>query len=585
MIIETTVLATFLKDPLTKIFSWTFSEALKGTRNENIENSLKKLSTRITDVAKVKTIYKGDESIDLHEFYVPTRVDNVNQLIEYVSKIDSQSIVLEGTVGQGKSIFMRYLTYQEAKLGKRIPIFFELRRLEEKQSLQDAISKTINNWIPLFSKENFDKVTRSGDLVLFLDGFDEVPHERVTAILNEIESWCEQCPEMQMVISARPESEIQKSNYLKVYKLSRYTNPEQEKLIDKLVSDNEARLVLKASIKESTSEIKGLLKTPLMVTLFVMTYRAILEIPETQSEFYRSLFSILTTRHDKTKPGYKRPLSSNLSEVQLQNLFEEFCFITGNNNKLVIGYAEVIDIINKCIENQSFKASATTVLEDFSKVVCLLLKDGLSYTFIHKSIQEYFYASYIIKKPESAKIKFYSYYSINSRIYFQLPYAIYFLEVEDTYSYYKHLRLKVLKEYIECYKINSLSNTLIENLYILINNDNIEIALDDKGQVESCFFHAPKEIRNISNNIQDLIQKNDADTSGMTFGKYDFQKIIHLYDGCTRIIKIKDYFDKEDLVGLKVQLIEIGNSILNLKSEIEDFISKEDSIEIDLNNF
>lgn len=102
MVVTAAVLAALLKDPLTKAFSWTISEAVKGSRNQNIENSLKTLSTRITEVVKVKTIYKGDKSIDLHEFYVPTRVDNVGTRIECISDIDSQSIVLEGTVGQGK---------------------------------------------------------------------------------------------------------------------------------------------------------------------------------------------------------------------------------------------------------------------------------------------------------------------------------------------------------------------------------------------------------------------------------------------------------------------------------------------------
>ena len=58
MVITATVLATLLNGPLTKAFGWTLSEALKGTHNKNIEKSLKTLSTRITEVVKVKNIYK-----------------------------------------------------------------------------------------------------------------------------------------------------------------------------------------------------------------------------------------------------------------------------------------------------------------------------------------------------------------------------------------------------------------------------------------------------------------------------------------------------------------------------------------------
>ena len=440
MSITAAVLATLLKDPLTKAFVWTFKEALKGTRNQNIENSLKTLSTRITEVVKVKTIYKGDKSIDLHKFYVPTRVDNIGTRIECISDIDSQSIVLEGTVGQGKSIFMRYLTYQEARQSKRIPIFFELRRLDENQNLEEAVSLTINNWIHSFSKEHFTKIAESGNLVLFLDGFDELPHETVKKLLNEIEGWCERYPDMQLIISARPESEIQKSNYFKIYKLSSYRFHEQSKLIDKLVEEEKSREVLKQTIKESNHEIKGLLTTPLMITLFVMTYRALSEAPKSQTEFYKSLFSVLTSRHDKTKPGYKRQLSCKLS------------------------YSEAIEVIERCLANQKIIDSPEKLLEDFSKVVYLLLRDGLDYSFVHKSIQEYFYANFISKKSERAQEKFYLEYSNNIHLFFKAKGAVRFLEETSRYNYYKYFRLPIIEEYIEYYAITRNSNTLINNL-------------------------------------------------------------------------------------------------------------------------
>ena len=144
MIIEASILANLLKEPVTKSATWLFGKGSAVIKNRKIENSLQGLSEKITDVAKVKTIYKNDSSIDLHEFYIPTRVKNVNVQINKIIDINEKNIVLEGTVGQGKSIFMRYLTYQEARLGKRIPIFLELRKLETNQSLEDAVSSIVN---------------------------------------------------------------------------------------------------------------------------------------------------------------------------------------------------------------------------------------------------------------------------------------------------------------------------------------------------------------------------------------------------------------------------------------------------------
>jgi len=586
MVVTAAVLATLLKDPLTKALGWTFSEALKGSRNQKIEKSLESLSKRITDVIKVKTIYQGAKSINLNEFYVPTRVNDVETRIEHILNIDVSSIVLEGTVGQGKSIFMRYLTYQEARQGNRVPIFFELRRLEDNQSLEEAISLTINNWIESFSNENFVKIAESGNLILFLDGFDELPHEKVKTLLNEIEGWCERYPNMQLIISARPESEIQKSNYFKVYRLSSYRFHEQSKLVDKLVDDEKSREILKQTIKESTHEIQDLLTTPLMVTLFVMTYRALSEIPESQSDFYKSLFSVLTSRHDKTKPGYKRQLSSNLNEAQLQSVFEEFCFFTGNSNKLVLDYPEAIEIIKKCLHNQKISDNPTNILEDFSKVVCLLLKDGLNYSFVHRSIQEYFYASFILKKPERAQEKFYLEYAKNVRLFYKTTGVIEFLKEADKYNYYKYFKLPLLREYIKLYKIVENSNTVVNNIFVNHqSDDNLTIILDDNGKIASGSFCIPEILNRILElNVKRLIVGDAKRLASFAYGRIDLKNMSEGRLNVNSFKKIQDALNSNDLEKLINETIAVGNEIIILQREMEDYINQQDDIDIDVSD-
>lgn len=586
MVVTAAVLATLLKDPLTKALGWTFSEALKGSRNQKIEKSLESLSKRITDVIKVKTIYQGAKSINLNEFYVPTRVNDVETRIEHILNIDGSSIVLEGTVGQGKSIFMRYLTYQEARQGNRVPIFFELRRLEDNQSLEEAISLTINNWIESFSNENFVKIAESGNLILFLDGFDELPHEKVKTLLNEIEGWCERYPNMQLIISARPESEIQKSNYFKVYRLSSYRFHEQSKLISKLVEEEKSREILKQAIKESNHEIKELLTTPLMVTLFVMTYRALSDIPKSQTEFYKALFSVLTSRHDKTKPGYKRQLSCDLNETQLQGVFEEFCYLTGNKDKLILSYDESIEIINKCLVNQKIKDSPTKIIEDFSKVVCLLLKDGLNYSFVHKSIQEYFYASFISKKPERAQERFYLEYSKNIHLFYKTKGAIQFLKEASKYNYYKYFKLPLLIEYIELYKIVENSNSLVNSIFFSHeSDDHLTIILDDKGKITSGSFCIPKILNRIlESNVKNLIVGDTKRLTRFAYGRIDLKNMSEGRLNAKSFKKIQDTLNSNDLEKLINETIAVGNEIIILRREIEDYINQQDEIDIDVSD-
>ncbi len=570
MVAEVLIL-TALKEPVKKLANWIFDEVSDGIDNRSIEQSFQNLSSKVSNVIMVKTFYHINESINLRTFYVPTRVKDVSSVVDDIGKVDSGSVVLEGTVGQGKSIFMRYLTYQEANKGNRVPIFFELRRLIEDQDLEDAISTVISNWIPLFKKDNFKKIAESGQVVLFLDGFDEVPQENVNRLINEIEGWNERYPKMQVVISARPEAEIQKSIPFKVYKLAEYKFHEQKELIRKLVSDEEFQENLIKNIEESSLEIKELLKTPLMVTLFVKQYEVNLKIPKNQSEFYENLFSNIASLHDNTKAGFIRELNSKLDIVKLQEVFEEFCFFTGNSEKLVLGQPETIEIIKKCIENQSINANPNNVLKDFSTVVCLLLKDGSEYSFIHRSIQEYFYSSFITNKSPIAKESFYKKLLEDGDFYIKLRNVVDFLEKSDSYSYNKYFKLPIVNNYIDAFNITENSNTLIDSFYVYRNSSELKFQIINKDILKIHMYSIKEPFYNLYSSIHNSVMD---EYSHMSFG---ISNTVEDLEGEFKKLK---YFENTGFSdSAKFEASIVAKTLIEIKNETIESIRKKDGID------
>lgn len=559
-------LADELKEPAKKAFGWLFEKGKNKYDEHKLEKALNNLSDKIVKVIKVKTIYKGDDSIDLHGFYIPTRVESITTSINFVNDIGEQSMVLEGTVGQGKSIFMRYLTSQEAKQAQRIPLFYELRRLDDNDTLTSALSKQINNWITEFKESDFDRVAKTGGLVIFLDGFDEVPHDKVKRLLNEIEGWCERYPNMQIIISSRPEADIQRSNYLKVFKLSEYRFYEQSLLIDKLVEEHESNSLLKQAIKDSNTEIQELLKTPLMVTLFVMNYRGSLEIPTNQHEFYKNLFTILISRHDKTKPGFKREANSGLNELELQEVFEEFCFITFSMDILVFDDSKAIEVIKECLENQRISDNSRLVLSDLSKNLCLILKDGLEYTFIHKSIQEFYYASFVYNQPEM-KIEFYK--DCDNGFIANKSNILNFLESMDTYYFYKYYSIPVFTEFVRIFDISNSSNTLLESVYYRENQEdsNLEIRWAFGNVVNYGFSYfdvlTNKLVKKLAFSIKGIDRTMFFSICNEIEDK-DFEQI--------KIFLGESKFDE-----MKSEFMEYGNLILKDYNNMKEFIDRKDS--------
>ena len=154
--------------------------------------------------------------------------------------------------------------------------------------------------------------------------------------------------------------------------------------------------------------IASILTTPLMVALVVVRFRIEESIPRNEINFYSDLFDLLVRRHDQWKSGYTRHRQSQLGDSQLRNVFDGISFFW-KKEKLAGEFtredlqrlaATSLRIINS-------KEKADDVIEDISKITCLLLEDNGYVKFAHKSIQEFYAASFIRTLPDSNASQFF----------------------------------------------------------------------------------------------------------------------------------------------------------------------------------
>ena len=382
----------------------------KARASSNINSIYRKLSK----VEKVKTIWQVDKEISLKKFYYPPRIivgkDHVN--ISSIKKLPDENLVIQGMVGQGKSIFMRYLCSQEVKYGSRLPVFFELRKLEDGKGIVDHIKSILDSYNFKDIDLIFDFLCSSGKLVFFLDGFDEVNSEFVSRTINEIELLAEKYPDLKIIISSRPDSGVQNSTAFQVLKFSPLNESDLKGILNKIVEDKDkdsakAEEIFNA-IKRSSTRVQDLLQTPLMITLLVIIYRTEQKIPDQLSDFYENLFPVLLYRHDKSKPGFVRERRAEINEKKLQNVFEAFCLFTRKEQLLEIKFDRFHEIADKASYAEQVDCDSSGFIHDITKVSNLIIEEGGRYHFIHKSVQEFYSANYIKKRSDLSAQKFYS---------------------------------------------------------------------------------------------------------------------------------------------------------------------------------
>lgn len=402
---------------------------------------------KLRSVENVKTIWRVDEEVNLNQFYYPSKlkISGKNTPVEphYTSDITTtQNIVIEGTAGQGKSILLRYLASNEIKKGHKIPLFIELRKVSNYRSLIPALSEKLETLGFESSNEVINELLSSGKLIVLLDGFDEIPSTEKSQILSSIEALISRYQKTIFVISSRPGSGIQHSEFFRVVRILPLDRSDHKNFLNRVCSSKAQVEAINQAICESSIEIQGLLTTPLLLTLLTILYKSEQIIPDNLIEFYNKLFYILFTKHDNSKPGFNREIKSHLRESRFEELFEHFCFLTRRKQKTLFPVDIAQRFVRESVKLSKIEADENAFLSDCCNVTCLLVEEGTDFQFIHKSVQEFYSAKFISKRKESISEKFYQTCIEQFVVWEQ---ELKFLRDLDSYRYRKFFLVPALK--------------------------------------------------------------------------------------------------------------------------------------------
>ncbi len=424
----------------------------------------KKIDTlykNIRSIRKVKTIIQLEKEVDLTKFYYPSKVKSGNELL-IINEIDDfpykGNIVLRGIIGQGKSIFFRYLTCRELTKGVAIPLFIELRKLKKELSLIDNILREIDTYGLNVDEELFDFLSSQGKLIIFFDAFDEVADDIRQDVIVDIENLCKKYEKLRIFVSTRPNSGIETSPFFRVFDLSHLIGDEYEAVISKMSHNDEIASKLCKSVEKTG--VASLLNTPLMVALLLFRFRIDQTIPENTKAFYDELFMLMIRRHDKSKGGFMRPRKSEMSDFEMLSSFNAVSFYTRTEKTGVFTSKEFVDYSKKALDMLSLdKRKAEDFCMDVIDNTCLILEEGGECRYIHKSVQEFHAACFVRELPEQSGQTFYMKMLTEWRKWEQ---ELYFLSLIDEYRYVKYFEIPDIVEVTKKLNINIGAENVVD---------------------------------------------------------------------------------------------------------------------------
>ena len=196
-------------------------------------------------------------------------------------------------------------------------------------------------------------------------------------------------------MSSRPYSEFVEFQRFTVLKALPLTKKQAVSLVNRINYENgiKERFIaeLETNLYESHTSFAS---NPLLLNIMLLTFDNYADIPEKLHLFYSNAFETLYSKHDATKAGYKREMLSTLSYDSFKKVFAYFCFMTYIKGLTEFTYEELQETLKR-IKIPRIEFDIDNYIFDLVNSLCLIYKEGFSYTFAHRSFQEYFTAVFL----------------------------------------------------------------------------------------------------------------------------------------------------------------------------------------------
>lgn len=325
--------------------------------------------------------------------------------------LPSSAMTIIGSGGLGKSMLMRRLLLSCAREKdlRNLPVFITLGSIknEEDCNLISLIQKEMEISSPSIDKKIVEELLDNSMLVLFLDGFDEIPQDLRCKFEAELKHLRRRYPYNTYILSSR------KNPYITQLGLDNYyiSSLTQDQAIEMIKRIPYADIKLKEDIIEairsnkfnlSEKEEKTFLGNPLFLSIIVTTYAKTHAIRTKRYLFYKDAYRVMYQEHDASKL-ISREYDTDLDIDELELAIGEFSVVAFAKNINKFEETQYTNFIHEVIDNnQEYSFSASDFESDIIDKLCLMYKDGDTYHWVHNSFQEYFTANLFARRLHKA---------------------------------------------------------------------------------------------------------------------------------------------------------------------------------------
>jgi hypothetical protein len=323
-----------------------------------------------------------------------------------------QYLMVLGDPGIGKSTFLRKVGLEALKGNQGsyqhplTPVLLELKNFKENEiNIQALIEEEFKICGFPNVEKNISNKLEKGELLILLDGLDEVPTANVNNVIEKIKDFVDRHYKNRFILSCRTAARTHLQRFTDI-EIVEFDDQQIQSFIEHWFSSeldrkNEtAKNCWELLQKEEYKSAKELAHTPLLLTFLCLVYDENQSFPTNRSRLYQDALRILLEKWSAEKRLPNRGLVyENLSIEQEEILLSEIAYQNFVADKLFLEKREIVKQIKDHLK-QNLNAPQHLDGEKVSKTIeieqgILVERARDVYSFSHLTLQEYLTAQYI----------------------------------------------------------------------------------------------------------------------------------------------------------------------------------------------
>jgi hypothetical protein len=325
---------------------------------------------------------------------------------------EKQYLMVLGEAGAGKSTFLRKVGIEALKGRKGgfksgyIPVFVNLQKLSfsENEYIEKIIIEEFRTCKFPVPERFTSEALHQGRLLILLDGLEQIPSNKLSETINQIQSFVDRNNKNRFIVSCRPAYYHNFRQFSEVT-IADFDDEKIQKFINNWFqgkNDHQTKMGDKCweLLQKSENKVaKELSHRPLFLTFLCLVYDRSQNFPNNRSVLYKKALRILLEEWASEKRILREEIYQGLHTELEELLLSEIAYTGFASNRLFFSQSEIVDQIKTFLAgnlNAPQHVDGEAVLNAIAIQQGILVERAEDvFSFSHLTLQEYLTAQYI----------------------------------------------------------------------------------------------------------------------------------------------------------------------------------------------